>query len=49
MMAFVEHKYLLPCSLRLERYGLVRLDPGPERKIISHALYSDVELKYPLL
>jgi len=33
----------------MERYGLVRLDKGPDRKIIPHALYSDVELKYPLL
>lgn len=33
----------------MERYGLVRLEKGPERKIIPHALYSDVELKYPLL
>jgi predicted transcriptional regulator len=33
----------------MERYGLVRLEQGPERKIIPHALYSDVELKYPLL
>jgi predicted transcriptional regulator len=33
----------------MERYGLVRLDEGPERKIIPHAVYSDVELKYPLL
>ena len=32
----------------MERYGLVRLEKGPERKIIPHALYSDVELKYPL-
>ena len=33
----------------MERYGLVRLEKGPERKIIPHAIYSDVELKYPLL
>jgi predicted transcriptional regulator len=33
----------------MERYGLVRLEKGPNRKIIPHALYSDVELKYPLL
>ncbi len=33
----------------MERYGLVRLEQGPERKIIPHALYSDIELKYPLL
>ena len=33
----------------MERYGLVRLEQGPDRKIIPHALYSDVELKYPLL
>ena len=33
----------------MERYGLVRLEKGPDRKIIPHALYSDVELKYPLL
>ena len=32
----------------MERYGLVRLEKGPDRKIIPHALYSDVELKYPL-
>ncbi len=32
----------------MERYGLVRLEKGPERKIIPHALYTDVELKYPL-
>jgi len=30
-------------------YGLVHLDEGPERKIIPHELYSDAELKYPLL
>ncbi len=34
---------------KMERYGLVKLEKGPERKIIPHALYSDVELKYPLL
>ena len=33
----------------MERYGLVRLEEGPGHKIIPHALYSDVELKYPLL
>jgi len=33
----------------MERYGLVRLEQGPDRKIIPHALYSDVELRYPLL
>lgn len=33
----------------MERYGLVRLEQGPDRKIIPHALYSDIELKYPLL
>lgn len=33
----------------MERYGLVRLEKGPDHKIIPHALYSDVELKYPLL
>ena len=33
----------------MERYGLVRLEKSPERKIIPHALYSDVELKYPLV
>jgi len=32
----------------MERYGLVRLEKGPDRKIIPHALYSDIELKYPL-
>lgn len=32
----------------MERYGLVRLEQGPDRKIIPHALYTDVELKYPL-
>ena len=32
----------------MERYGLVRLEKGPDRKIIPHAIYSDVELKYPL-
>ena len=32
----------------MERYGLVRLEEGPERKIIPHALYSNVELKLPL-
>ena len=32
----------------MERYGLVRLEQGPHRKIIPHALYSDIELKYPL-
>ena len=31
----------------MERYGLVRLDKGPDRKIIPHALYTDVELKIP--
>ena len=33
----------------MERYGLVRLERGPDRKIIPHAIYSDIELKYPLL
>jgi len=33
----------------MERCGLVRLEQGPERKIIPHALYSDIELKYTLL
>ena len=33
----------------MERYGLVRLEKGPDRKIIPHALYSDIELKYPLI
>ena len=33
----------------MERYGLVRLEKGPDRKIIPHAIYSDVELKYQLL
>ena len=33
----------------MERYGLVRLEQGPDRKIIPHALYSSVELQYPLL
>jgi len=33
----------------MERYGLVRLEKGPERKIIPHALYSNVELKYSIL
>jgi predicted transcriptional regulator len=33
----------------MERCGLVSLEKGPDRKIIPHALYSDVELKYPLL
>ena len=32
----------------MERYGLVRLEKGPDRKIIPHALYTEVELKYPL-
>ena len=32
----------------MERYGLVHLEEGPERKTIPHALYTDVELKYPL-
>ena len=32
----------------MERYGLVRLKEGPERKLIPQALYSDVELKLPL-
>lgn len=32
----------------MERYGLVRLKKGPERKLIPQALYSDVELKLPL-
>jgi predicted transcriptional regulator len=33
----------------MEHYGLVSLEQGPDRKIIPRALYSDVELKYPLL
>jgi len=33
----------------MERYGLVRLEKGPDRKIIPHTLYSDIELKYPIL
>ena len=33
----------------MERYGLVNLEKGPDRKIIPHALYSDIELKYSLL
>ena len=33
----------------MERYGLVRLEQGLDRKIIPHALYSNVELKNPLL
>jgi predicted transcriptional regulator len=33
----------------MERFGLVRLDKGPDRKITPHALYSDIELKYPIL
>jgi predicted transcriptional regulator len=33
----------------MERYGLVLLEKGPDRKIIPHAIYSDVVLKYPLL
>jgi predicted transcriptional regulator len=32
----------------MERYGLVRLDKNPDRKIVPHALYSDVELKLPI-
>lgn len=32
----------------MERYGLVRLEERPDRKIVPHALYSDVELKLPL-
>ena len=32
----------------MERYGLVHLEKGPDRKIIPHALYTDIELKYPL-
>jgi predicted transcriptional regulator len=32
----------------MERYGLVHLEKGPDRKITPHALYTDVELKYPL-
>ena len=32
----------------MERYGLVRLEQRPDRKIVPHALYSDVELKLPL-
>ena len=43
-------KSSLSRTLRMmERYGLVRLEIGPGRKIIPHALYSDVELRYPLL
>jgi len=33
----------------MERYGLVSLEEGPGRKIIPHTLYSDIELKYPIL
>ena len=33
----------------MERYGLVSLEEGPDRKIIPHTLYSDIELKYPIL
>lgn len=33
----------------MERYGLVRLEKGPERKIIPRALYNDIELKYPII
>ncbi len=33
----------------MERHGLVRLEAGPERKIIPHALYSDIVLQYPIL
>ena len=32
----------------MERYGLVRLEKGPDRKIIPHALYTEVALKYSL-
>lgn len=33
----------------MERHGLVRLEVGPERKIIPHALYSDIVLQYPIM
>ncbi len=33
----------------MERYGLVKLEEGEGRRIIPHALYTDVEVKYPLL
>lgn len=33
----------------MERHGLVRLEQGPDRKIIPHALYSEIELKYTIL
>ena len=33
----------------MERYGLVALEQGEGKRIIPHALYTDVEVKYPLL
>ena len=33
----------------MERHGLVQLKQGPGRKIIPHVLFSDIELKYPVL
>ena len=33
----------------MERYGLVRLEEGEGRRVIPHALYTDVEVKYPLM
>jgi predicted transcriptional regulator len=33
----------------MERYGLVELEEGEGQRIIPHALYTDVEVKYPLL
>lgn len=33
----------------MERYGLVELEEGEGQRIIPHALYTDVEVKYPLM
>ena len=33
----------------MERYGLVSLEEGEDRRVVPHALYTDVEVKYPLL
>jgi predicted transcriptional regulator len=33
----------------MERYGLVELEEGEGQRIIPHVLYTDVEVKYPLL
>ena len=32
----------------MERHGLVRLKPGPRRKIVPQVLFSDIELRYSI-